>query len=471
MTASTSPASASAPPTRVRYGVLGFCSLLATITYLDRVCFGTVAPNIQNEFGLSDSQLGMLFTAFAFAYAIFEVPTGWMGDFYGARRTLIRIVIWWSAFTALTGCIGVFAYDTGIPMPWLAAGTFVLDSFVVMLVVRFLFGIGEAGAFPNMSRALGSWFPATQRGFAQGTVWMAGRFGGGITPFVVYVLIFTTVGVAGTKVVHWRHIFWILGGVGVVWCVAFWFWFRDRPDQHASTNQAERDLILGSASPTDLGHAGVPWRKILTDLNLWTLCLMYFCAAYGWYFNITWLPKYLDKQYGVNAETFGLWKTSLLAGAPLLAGSLACLAGGLMTDFFIRRTGNRKWGRRLFGAFGHGTCAMFYFLSLTAESPWTFITFVALAAFCNDLTMGAAWASCLDIGGKYAGIISGCMNTVGNLGGAVAGYATGRVLDHYKEIGTPEMGWVVNFISYGVVYLIAVVLWLRFDATKQVAQE
>ena len=142
-----------------------------------------------------------------------------------------------------------------------------------------------------------------------------------------------------------------------------------------------------------------------------------------------------------------------------------------MTDFFIRRTGNRKWGRRLFGTLGHGTCAGFYFLSLTAESPWMFVFYVAMAAFCNDLTMGAAWASCLDIGGKYAGIISGCMNTVGNLGGAVAGYATGRVLDHYKEIGTPEMGWVVNFISYGVVYLIAVLLWLRFDATKQVAQE
>ena len=198
---------------------------------------------------------------------------------------------------------------------------------------------------------------------------------------------------------------------------------------------------------------------------------MYFCAAYGWYFNITWLPKYLDKQYGVNADTFGLWKTSLLAGAPLLAGSFACLAGGLMTDLFIRRTGNRKWGRRLFGALGHGSCALFYFLSLTAESPWMFVFFVAMAAFCNDLTMGAAWASCLDIGGRYAGIISGCMNTVGNLGGAVAGYATGRVLDHYKPTSTPETGWVVNFTSYGIVYLVAVLLWLRFDATKQVAQE
>jgi MFS transporter, ACS family, glucarate transporter len=198
---------------------------------------------------------------------------------------------------------------------------------------------------------------------------------------------------------------------------------------------------------------------------------MYFCAAYGWYFNITWLPKYLREYYNVNESTFGLWSFSLLAGAPLLIGSLACLAGGLMTDFFIRRTGNRKWGRRLFGAIGHGLCALCYFLSLTAHDPWTFVTCIALAAFCNDLTMGAAWASCIDIGGKYAGIVSGCMNTVGNLGGALAGFSTGWALDLYKGTDSPSMGWTVNFISYGVVYLIAVVLWMFFDATEQVAQE
>src|SRR5207248_11218170 len=113
------------------------------------------------------------------------------------------------------------------------------------------------------------------------------------------------------------------------------------------------------------------------------------------------------------------WQLSLMAGAPLLVGSMACLTGGVMTDAFIRRTGNRKWGRRLFGVVGHGTCALCYFLSMLAMNPWLFVLGVALAAFCNDLTMGSAWASCLDIGRKYAGIVSGCMNMIGNLGGAV----------------------------------------------------
>jgi nitrate/nitrite transporter NarK len=192
---------------------------------------------------------------------------------------------------------------------------------------------------------------------------------------------------------------------------------------------------------------------------------MYFGGAYGWYFNITWLPGYLDDI--AKTESYGFWTLSLLKGAPLLVGSLACLVGGLLTDWFIRATGNRKWGRRLFGAVGHGVCALCWFLSLTAHSPWMFVVFITLAAFWNDLTMGAAWASCIDIGGKYAGIVSGCMNTVGNLGGAAAGYTTGWVLHSFGE----EKGWTINFVSYGGVYVFSVCMWLYFDATRPVAND
>jgi MFS family permease len=427
------------------------------ITDLDRVCFSMVAPDIRAEFDLSKSEVGLLFSAFALAYAVFEVPTAWLGDIFGARRTLIRIVLWWSAFTALTGLIYPLSFGV-----W---------AFSALVAVRFLFGVGEAGAFPNISRAFADWFPSGERGFAQGTVWMAGRFGGGITPFVVLLMVYTTAGADGVAVKHWRHVFWILGAVGTVWCVAFWVWFRDRPEEHSAVNDAERLLITGSAVTAQPGHGGVPWAKILSDGNLRLLCLMYFCAAYGWYFNITWLPDYLGETYGVTKDEYGIWAFSLLAGAPLLAGSLACLIGGLLTDAFIRRTGDRKWGRRLFGICGHGACAVCYFLSLTARSPWVFVFYVALAAFFNDLTMGSAWASCIDIGGKYAGIVSGCMNTIGNLGGAVAGYASGKVVEYFTKTHSLERGWTINIISFGAVYLIAVLLWLRFDATKQVAQE
>src|SRR2546421_10487065 len=185
-------------PTRVRYGVLGFACSLSMITYLDRVCFGSVAGQIQQEFGLSNTEKGMLFSAFALAYAIFEVPSGWLGDVFGPRRTLIRIVLWWSLFTAFTGLI--FPSQS---WPWF--------GFTAMLAVRFFFGMGEAGAYPNIARAFHNWFPFSERGFAQGTVWMAGRFAGGATPFIVSALFFESLAPGGDKIVHWRHTFWIFG--------------------------------------------------------------------------------------------------------------------------------------------------------------------------------------------------------------------------------------------------------------------
>jgi MFS family permease len=497
------PAAGPQTPTQVRYGVLGFACSLSMITYLDRVCFGTVAPYIQKEFGLSNTEKGLLFSAFALAYAAFEVPTGWLGDVFGPRRTLIRIVVWWSLFTALTGLI--FPSER---WPWFA--------FTAMLLVRFLFGVGEAGAYPNIARAFHNWFPFSERGFAQGTVWMAGRFAGGVTPLIVLALLIEP-DPGSKEIVHWRHTFWIFGSIGVLWCILFWWWFRDRPQQHPGVNAAELALIEREEGPPEAAHLNVPWGRLLSNGNLWVLCAMYFCAAYGWYFNITYLPGYLENYYGVTRGakwSWEFWQFSLMAGAPLLLGSLACLVGGMLTDRFIRRTGNRKWGRRLFGVVGHGLCALCYFASIFAANPWVFVLAIALAAFWNDITMGSAWASCLDIGKRYAGIVAGCMNTIGNLGGAVAGFATGWILDLYTAPARTEAagpvaslvgglaaplggspvaglqhagggvsqvariseqianaarpGWTVNFILFGAVYVIATLLWLRFDSTKPV---
>src|ERR1700722_2321836 len=226
------PSAAVMRPTRSRYALLGLACALAMIPFLDRVCFGTVAPYIQKEFHLSDLQLGMLFTAFALAYAFFEVPTGWLGDVFGPRKTLIRIVLWWSAFTALTGTI----YPTPF---WPGLG------FLLLLMVRFFFGIGEAGAFPNISCAFARWFPFGERGSAQGTVWMFGRLAGGLSPLAVLALVYSVTTPTGDHVTHWRHIFWVFGVLGVVWCVFFWSWFRDRPEDHPSVNAAELALIRG----------------------------------------------------------------------------------------------------------------------------------------------------------------------------------------------------------------------------------
>jgi nitrate/nitrite transporter NarK len=307
---------------------------------------------------------------------------------------------------------------------------------------------------------------------------MAGRFAGGVTPLVVLALIGEETD-NGHTTVSWRHCFWIFGSLGALWCIAFWWWFRDRPEQKPEVNPAELALIHGDEGPPEVAHARVPWGKFLANANLWTLCLMYFCASYGWYFNITYLPGYLEEYYKVpkgDKWSVEFWTFSLMAGAPLLLGSLACIFGGVLTDRFIRRTGNRKWGRRLFGVVGHGLCALFYLLSIFAADPWLFVLTIAVATFWNDLTMGSAWASCLDIGRQYSGIVSGCMNTVGNLGGAAAGSLTGLVLDYYTHSASSpaegkELGWQVNFISFFLVYVAAALLWLRFDSTRPVVPE
>jgi MFS family permease len=470
-------------PSRVRFGVLGFVCTLSMITYLDRVCIATAAPHIVDALGLRGVEdLSLAFTSFAFAYAIFEIPTGWLGDVYGPRSTLIRIVLWWSFFTALTGFVGM-ALPGGVTL-----------GLMSLIVIRFLFGVGEAGAYPNITRALHNWFPFTERGGAQGAVWFSGRLMGGLTPLVLMLLMvglsrheFDSSAAKSDLLVQplldWRQAFWLFGAIGTVWCVLFALWFRNRPEEKESVNAAELALIGEHKHGESGGHSGVPWGRLLSSPNLWALCLMYFCASYGWYFNITYLPSFLEQQYGVE-------KTSLVGalykGGPLWVGAMACLTGGVLTDRFIRRTGNRKWGRRLFGVAGHGLCSLCYLGCLFAPSVFWFFLALSLAAFFNDMTMGSAWATCQDIGRRYAAIVAGCMNTVGNLGGAAAGWLTGQILksslaayvaahqldpDNLSaadKLAGHVHGYQINFVTYAAVYAVAVLLWLRIDPTQSV---
>jgi MFS family permease len=442
------------------------------VTYLDRVCFGAAATSIMAALSLtSDADFTWFMWAFATSYALFEVPSGWLGDVFGPRKTLIRIVLWWSFFTVLTGCVGM------------QVGGVILGGFGTMLVVRFLFGIGEAGAYPNITRALHNWFPFHERAVAQGSVWMSGRLMGGLTPMVWWLV---------TQVFHldWRGAFFLFGALGVIWCVAFALWFRNRPDERPEVNEEERNLIQAGREDIEAGHAKVPWGRLLTSGNLWCLCLMYFCSSYGWYFNISLLPRFLETQYQVAPESF---VGSIYKGGPLWMGAITCLLGGWLSDYFIRRTGNRKWGRRFFGVLGHGLCALCYFACalIPTRPEYTFLFFLAisLAAFWNDLTMGSAWAVCQDIGKRYSAIVAGCMNTIGNLGGAFTQITTGYILNYYlsayaaaqgvavEKLSAQEKaagllpGYHVNFVIYGIAYLLAVVFWFRVNATQPVVPE
>jgi len=470
-------------PSRVRFGVLGFVCALSMITYLDRVCVASAVPHLVDALGLKGVEdLDLAFTAFAFAYAIFEIPTGWLGDVFGPRKTLIRIVLWWSVFTAVTGLVGML----------LPGGLFL--GLTSLIVIRFLFGVGEAGAYPNITRALHNWFPFQERGAAQGAVWFSGRLMGGLTPLLLWLLIdgvpqsLFDPDAAPTQLLlepllTWRAAFWGFGLIGTGWCVLFALWFRNRPAEKATVNAAELAIINEHRHDESVGHSGVPWRRLATSRNLWALCLMYCCASYGWYFNITYLPSFLAQQYHVSKLSLA---GALYKGGPLWVGAAACLCGGLLTDRFIRRTGNRRWGRRLFGLSGHGLCALCYLACLVTPSAFWFFAAISMAAFFNDMTMGSAWATCQDIGGRYAAIVAGCMNTVGNLGGALAGKATGLILKlsiasyagthglavdsltDTERLAGQATGYQINFVTFAAVYFLAMLLWLRVDATESV---
>ncbi|MGH2897334.1 MAG: MFS transporter, partial [Solirubrobacteraceae bacterium] len=365
-----------AVPTRVRHKVVWLTLAMIAIAYLDRVCISIAAPSIKSELGLSDTRMGFVFSAFTLAYALFEVPSGWFSDRFGGRAALTRIVIWWSAMTAATGLVGGFAS---------------------LVLVRLLFGIGEAGAFPASARVYGRWLPARLRGRLFGVLLMAAALSGAITQPLVVALV---------SRVGWRASFGVFGAVGFVWAVGWWLWFRDDPREHRGVNAAELALIE-SAGVEAREHTAVPWRTLLRSRPLIALCAMYFGAIYGWYFYLTWLPTYL-----LRARGFDLTQVGWLAALPLLAIAGGVFLGGWLSDRLAPSLGLRVASRTpaLIG-FPLAACAAVG--AAIAPEPIHAALLLAAAAGMAGLGIAPAWALCVEIGGPHAGVVSGAMNMFG----------------------------------------------------------
>ncbi|MDQ1472792.1 MAG: hypothetical protein QOJ99_4272, partial [Bryobacterales bacterium] len=289
-------------PTHVRHVVLGLTVAAYMITYMDRVAISAAVPSIQKEFGFSVVTMGWILGAFRWAYSVFQIPGGWLGDRFGPRRALAAIVTWWSIFCTAT--IGM----------WNAPS---------MIVCRFLFGMGEAGAFPIATRSLSRWMLPSERGFAQGITHAGSRLGAAMTPALVAWLI-----------VHygWRTAFVAFGSLGVVWSV-IWFWYyRDHPAEHKGINEAELELIAPVAGRRKGVIGPVPWRKILASRQLWILSSAYFCYGYSLAVYLDWFPKYLNSERGFSIERMGIY-----ASLPLLAGTFGDIAGGWLSDILAKR--------------------------------------------------------------------------------------------------------------------------------------
>lgn len=401
MNLQAAPLPVQAQPTFVRYKVLAWACALSMITYIDRVCIKRVEGSMERDLGLTAQQFAWVFSAFGLAYAMFEVPSGWLGDKFGPRSVLCRIVLVWSLFTALTGLVWRFSWDSGYAINFFGWQIPVLfNSLILLIIIRFLFGAGEAGAYPNIARALRNWFPYSRRGLAQGLLWMFGRWGGAFAPLLIAL---------ASLPFGWRGAFVIFGILGVIWVVAFTYYFRNAPKDHPGVNEAEMAHIQGpqgeSATPPPLS-----WRTMLRSPTLWCLSLMYFASNCGWSFFITWDVKYYEKVLGLTG-----FSLDIAAGAPLFFGGIACLCGGFLTDRQVKIWGPR-WGRTLQGLAAYFLGGTFFLVALLTNNPWLAVPSLCLASFLKDSAMAVSWSTCIDIGHRYSGTVAGFMNMVGNMG-------------------------------------------------------
>jgi MFS transporter, ACS family, glucarate transporter len=421
---------------RVRYLVLAAACCLAIVAYLHRVGFATAAPELKQQTGLSDYDLSSLMAAFMLAYGLVEIPIGVLGDKLGVRHVLTALVVGWSVLTGLIGCV-----------LWLPPNT--LWPLVYLLLLRAAFGMFQGGLFPLTSRLLADWMPVSERGLAQGCLWTSSRLGGALAPVVV-VQLFHTVGIG-------QAAFWMLAAVGFVWAALFWPWFRGTPEQMPGVNAVELKTIeAGRSNRPHVGHGAVPWGRLLGSRSAWCLCLMYGGLALTGNFFITLLPAYLRTHRHLTLET-ARW----VAATPLACGIVGCVLGGFLSDQIIRRSRSRRWGRRVVGSFGLALGATALAATILVDNPVWLAALLGLAFFGNDLAMGPAWASCADIGERYAGTLGGAMNMTGSITGALGALMIGRMLN--VAATTPL------FLILAASYLAGSLLWWGVDVSKPIA--
>jgi sugar phosphate permease len=419
-------------PTRVRYQVLAAACTLAVLTYVQRQGFVAGTPRLQQDLHLDDEQLGYLLAGWLLAYGASQVPLGLVGDWLGARHLLTLLVLGWSLVLGAVALIALVPAGAWLP-------------FVLLLFLRCLFGMFQGGGFPGLARVIADWIPKQQRGFAQGLMWTFSRLGGFVAPLLVFWLFRVYSG--------WAIPFVVLGSMGIVWCVFFWPWFRNRPDDMPQVNIAERALIAMDRPAAAFRAEPVPWSRLLASRSAWALCLMYGFLGFSGNFFTNWLPSYLKGHRHLDDDT-----TAWLSALPLAFGIGSCVLGGALSDWLSRRTGSRNWGRRLVGGTSMllaGGCTL---ASIWIEDVWLLGLMFNLAFFFNDAPMGPAWASAADVGERHAGTLSGAMNMTGQILAAIAMSCAGWLFQRHLD------DWV--FVAFACSYALGALCWLAVDVSK-----
>jgi sugar phosphate permease len=434
LAANTTPMADAAPVvvrrSRVRWLILLLIGVMYMITYLDRANISVTAPAMAAEFDLTKIETGWIFSAFAWAYALGQIPGGFLADRLGPKRVLLLIVPFWSVMTAATA--------------W-------ASSALTLFAVRFVFGLGEGGAFPAATRAMQLWFPKQERGLVQGVTHCFSRLAVAVTP---------TIAVAIMTALGWRWVFYLFAGTGVGWSIWFAAAYRNRPEDHHRVNADELAHIRGAAVTSPAGGAGaVPWKAILRAPNMWAIAAAYFCFFYGAYFYLTWFPTYLIEYRHLSLKDVGL-----LASIPLMAAMAGDLVGGVLTDTLLRNTGRLAWSRRIVAAPALLGAAAFLVPAALTHALATAIVCLAVSNFCLEMVLGPAWAVPMDV----AGICSGTVAAIMNMTGAVGASISPLVFAALVERGS----WIAPFVVTAGVLVIGALIWtFLIDAEKPLIQE
>ncbi|MBM3762130.1 MAG: MFS transporter [Acidobacteria bacterium] len=398
----------------MRHRVIAMTVLLAAVTYLDRIAIGVVAPQITKDLGLTKIEMGYVFSAFTVAYGVFEIPTAAWADRIGCRNVVTRIVIWWSAFTMATAAA------------W---------SYLSLLVIRFLFGVGEAGAWPCVGRVFSRWIPAGERGRAQGIFFMGAFLAGAFTPKLVGLL---------SAAMPWRWVFLVFGLIGLVWSLSWWLWFRDEPRDKAGTSPEEVALIERERGRLVEGHGD--WKAVFKIPIVWPICICHFANTWGTYFVITWLPTYLIEIRGMTKA-----EMEVFAGLPMMCAAAAALTGGLLTDFLCRKFG-LAWGRAGLAATAYGICMVSMFFVARVPDPKIAAGLIAVCYGSSMLTIGAAFSLCIDFGKENSAVMTATMNTAGQVGGTLSPIVLAWLVTKYGD-------WSLPLYVMAGLYGVAVLSW------------
>jgi MFS transporter, ACS family, glucarate transporter len=425
------------PATRQRYWLVFLLFLHTVNTYMDRVCISAAKGSMQKDIsGLDDQMMGYVFGIFAIGYALFQIPAGWFSDRAGPRHALTIVVIIWSVFTAATGAV---------------------FTAISLLVVRFLFGVGEAGAYPGATRALYNWLPAKERGLGQGIFHSGARVGAAASLVLMPILI---------DMIGWRLTFVANAVLGLAWGGIWWAWYRNEPSQHAKVNDEEATLIREGIAAEPATTANVPYIQIVTSANVLLAMFQYAASNITFFISITWLQPYLRKTWGDDYA----W----LASLPLLCGAVALwFSGWLVTT--LHRRGMPVMSRRIPAMFGYslGTIGLILCTqTVESASVWPFIACFALATFGVEMTLSPSWAFCMDIGGSRSGAVSAAMNMVGNMGAAVSAVAFPFFVANVTIPVVAETRGTASsfFIFAATMNALAVAAWLFMNPRREVKE-